>query len=165
MNGRAADGGAPTSVLHVATHFKVQTGDWRNSYLLLGDGGRVFVSEFDRALSARLEHVELITLSACATEMAPQGKGAEVEGLGALLLRTGARAVIGTLWPVQDEGSSSLMRAFYEARGSDRKMGKAEALQAAQRKLLEGQVKARNPQIDLRHPYYWAPFILMGNWM
>ena len=73
--------------------------------------------------------------------------------------------MIGTLWPVQDDGSAVLMRAFYAARGEQRQMSKAQALQHAQLLLLGGQLKSRNAAIDLRHPYYWAPFILMGNWL
>lgn len=165
LNGRSVDGGPPDSVLHVATHFQVGTGDWLSSFFLLGNGYPYRLAELAQSeLSARLDDFDLIVLSACRTEFSDQARGAEFEGLGALLQKMGARAVIGTLWPVQDEGTARFMQAFYGARGEDRRMSKAQALQQAQLAMLEGRVASGRPGLDLRHPYYWAPFILMGNW-
>lgn len=153
------------TVVHVASHFKALTGDWNNSFLLLGGNEEFRVSELTGASNLSLRHVDLVTLSACATELNAQASGRELEGFGTLLLRRGARAVIGTLWSVQDEGTAAWMQVFYAARGEERKMSKAAALQAAQLALLRGTVRAANPAIDLRQPYYWAPFVLMGNWL
>lgn len=152
-------------MVHVATHFQSQPGDWNRSFLLLGTGERYEISELDQGLSTNLDDVDLITLSACATELTDKADGREFEGLGAVFQKKGAKAVIGTRWPVQDEGSAAVMRAFYAARGEERQMSKAAALQNAQVQLLTGKIKSRNPSIDLTHPYYWAPFILMGNWL
>ena len=105
-----------------------------------------------------------MTLSACQTALGSGAKGEEVEGLGAILQRKGAKAVLATLWKVQDAGTAALMEAFYRSRGEDKKTTKAQALRAAQRALLHGTVQADNPTIDLTHPYYWAPLVLMGNW-
>jgi CHAT domain-containing protein len=91
--------------------------------------------------------------------------GNEVEGLGVTLESKGAKSVLATLWSVQDLGNARLVAEFYRARGEERKMTKAEALRQAQLALLQGRVKADNTNIDLTHPYYWAPFVLMGNWM
>lgn len=165
LNGRSVEGGPPDSVLHVATHFQVGTGDWQSSSFLMGDGYAYRLDELAQSqLSARLEEYDLIVLSACRTEFSDRARGAEFEGLGALLQQMGARAVIGTLWPVQDEGTARFMQAFYGARGEDRRMSKAQALQQAQLALLQGRVTTSRPGLDLRHPYYWAPFVLMGNW-
>lgn len=153
------------SVLHIATHFKSLPGDWQHSFLLLGDGNHFTLSELDQALSINLSDVELVTLSACSTELTDVADGSEFEGLGAVFQKKGARAVIGTLWSVQDESGATFMRVFYEARGEQRKMSKAAALQSAQMSLLRKKIKSNDPEIDLSHPYYWAPFILMGNWM
>ena len=153
------------TVVHVASHFKALPGDWNNSFLLLGGSEEFRVSELSGASNLSLRHVDLVTLSACATELNAQASGRELEGFGTLLLRRGARAVIGTLWSVQDEGTAAWMQVFYKARGEERKMSKAAALQAAQLALLRGTVRATNPAIDLRQPYYWAPFVLMGNWL
>jgi len=74
--------------------------------------------------------------------------------LGVVFQKKGARAVIGTLWPVQDEGGAVRMKAFYAARGEKRQMSKAAALQAAQIQMLTGVAKSVNPSIDLSQPYY-----------
>ena len=160
INGKVAG-----SVIHVATHFQAQPGNWYRSYLLLGNGERFEVADLRNALSANLAGLDLITLLACATEFGDRSDGKEFEGLGALFQKMGARAVIGTLWPVQDEGSAQFMRAFYAARGESRQASKAQALRQAQLALLSRKVAARDPGVDLSHPYYWAPFILMGNWL
>ena len=73
--------------------------------------------------------------------------------------------MLATLWSVQDEGTARLVEEFYRARGEERKTTKVEALRQAQLALLQGRVKADNPKIDLTHPYYEAPFVLMGNWL
>jgi CHAT domain-containing protein len=109
---------------------------------------------------------DLVTLSACETFIGTgEFAGGEVEGLGALLQKQGAKAVLATLWKVEDTGTARLMAEFYKARGEQRHASKAQALQEAQRALLTGKVKAEQSGIDLTHPYFWAPFVLMGNWM
>jgi len=157
--------GSRPGVLHVATHFLAKP-DWAQSYLLLGDGTEFRLPELYNDASLSLHDVDLFTLSACGTEMSnAKADGAEFEGLGTLLQRKGARSVIGTLWAVQDEGSAKLMEAFYRARGEQRQMSKAAALQAAQLQLLRGEVRSPTPGVNLSHPSYWAPFVLMGNWL
>jgi CHAT domain-containing protein len=165
LDGEPGVGNARSSVVHVATHFQSRPGNWNNSFLLLGSGVTYTISELDDTESKNLHDVDLITLSACATELTDSADGKEFEGLGAMFQQKGAKAVIGTLWPVQDEGSAALMRAFYAARGEQRQMSKAQALQSAQIQLITGKIKSRNPSVDLADPYYWAPFILMGNWL
>ena len=161
-------GAAPApaySIVHVASHFNALAGDWANSFLVLGGGDLYRMSELSAASQLKLSHLDLITLAACATEVNDQGNGKELEGMGVMLQKRGARAVIGTLWTVQDEGSAALMQAFYRAHGEQRRMSKAAALQAAQLDLLQGRVVSSNQAVSLKHPYYWAPFLLMGNWL
>ena len=120
--------------------------------------------------------VQLLTLSACNTGV---GDGAEVEGFGTLAQRQGAKAVVASLWPVEDESTSRLMQEFYRIRESSRGMTKLEALRESQLKLLRSDVKVKpghattppeaprfriNPAAPFAHPFYWAPFFLMGNW-
>jgi CHAT domain-containing protein len=57
------------------------------------------------------------------------------------------------------------MVEFYRRRGEQRQVTKAEALRQAQQALLQGKVKSSDAKLDLRHPYFWAPFVLMGNWL
>jgi CHAT domain-containing protein len=109
-------------------------------------------------------------LSACNTSSGGgtstgTGAGAEFEGLATTLMKKGARAVMATLWEVQDTGTARLMHAFYAARGEQRVLNKAQALRQAQMGMLAGKVRDDSGRLDFTHPYYWAPFILMGNWL
>ena len=61
------------------------------------------------------------------------------------------------LWPVADKETAQLMADFYADHAATPNAGKAVALQKAQLKLLHSGGKTA-------HPYYWAPFVLMGNW-
>ena len=62
---------------------------------------------------------------------------------------------MGTLWPGADQSTATLMAEMYRRR-EGQKLSKIEALRQAQSTLLE--------QPRYSHPFYWAPFILMGNW-
>ena len=132
--------------------------------------------------------VELLTLSACntATQRADDKFGREVDGFAELAQRLGAGAVMASLWEVSDATTPELMAEFYRLRQSGGGMTKAAALQKAQQALLRGEVKASagafkrsklageikggapafrpDPKAPFAHPYYWAPFILIGNW-
>jgi CHAT domain-containing protein len=135
--------------------------------------------------------VELLTLSACNTAMGGESNGREVEGFGELAQKQGALAVVATLWAVSDESTGKLMQEFYRLRTATPGMTKGEALREAQLALLRGQVKKGeggtadqrtskavgtganasgqpqfkyDPDRPYAHPYYWAPFILIGNW-
>jgi len=83
-----------------------------------------------------------------------------VDGLGILAQQKGARAVIASLWSVYDSSTGLLMQKFYEQWTTNAGMPKAEALHQAQLALLRGEAGNR----AYTHPYYWAPFILIGNW-
>jgi len=167
---RLLNAGASFPVMHIATHFTLVPGSDDRSALLLGDGQEMTLREIRGR--AQMSGYELVTLSACDTAVGDdvlssdmQGIGAEVEGLGAILQQQGAKSVLATLWKVQDAGTARLMEEFYRTRGEDRQTTKADALRQAQLALLQGNVKADAPNIGLTHPYYWAPFVLMGNWM
>lgn len=158
------DGGKRYSVIHVATHFKLAPGNEEESSVVLGDG-ELTLREIRTDQGIKLSGFDLVTLSACETAIGGGHKGVEVEGLGVTLQNKGAKSVLATLWKVQDEGTARFMEEFYRVRGEERKTTKAEALRQAQLALITGRVKADNPKIDLTHPYYWAPFVLMGNWL
>jgi CHAT domain-containing protein/tetratricopeptide (TPR) repeat protein len=171
-------------VVHIASHFRFQAGDDAQSFLLLGDGDHLSMAELKKSANL-FGGVQLLTLSACNTGM---GDGNEVEGFGALAQRQGAKAVIASLWPVVDESTSLLMPEFYRIRESTPGITKLEALRQAQLKLLRGAVHptvdstanrslvhepasteaptfTRDPKAPYAHPYFWAPFFLMGNWL
>ncbi len=174
-------------IIHIASHFQFAPGDMDDSFLLLGDGSHLTLAQIKTKLN--FTNVELLTLSACETALGDDGvahHGIEVESLGAIAQQAGAHAVLATLWPVADVSTARLMRALYEAHKEDH-LDKAEALRKAQLALLHGTVKAEgsdqtarglarigtsrptgnfkvDPKAPYAHPFYWAPFILMGNW-
>jgi CHAT domain-containing protein len=92
-------------------------------------------------------------LSACQTAA---GDNRATLGLAGLAVKSGARSTLATLWAVDDAATSAFMVQFYKeiARGG---ITKAEAVRQAQLFLLK--------QPALEHPYYWAPFVLVGNWL
>ena len=152
-------------LVHLATHFRFRPGNEAQSFLLLGDGSHLSVAEV-KTITKLFNGVDLLTLSACNTGVGDAGgDGSEVEGFGVIAQRKGAKAVVATLWAVADESTSMLMRAFYHRLESSPEVPKSEALRQAQLALLHGEVKPQTQVMDYKHPYYWAPFFLMGNWL
>lgn len=138
-------------MIHFASHFKLSADDLK-SFLLLGDGKPLTMADLQERAKDRplFPGVELITLSACQTA---QG----TDSLGALAEINGAKSVLATLWPVADKETVEVMADFYQTHAKNGGKGKAWALQQAQLELLHsGKASAR--------PYFWAPFVLMGNW-
>lgn len=144
-------------ILHVATHYRMNPGNEINSQLLLGDGSFMTPADIrdSEAFIRRLNQVDLVALSACETALTDQGIGAEVEGLGNIMQLNGANTVIATLWAVADESTAEFMTTFYTSL-IDEKLTKAKAMQTAQKQMMQSK--------DHAAPYYWAPYIIMGNW-
>jgi CHAT domain-containing protein len=151
-----------------------------DSILLLGDG-ELSLEEI-AAQPTLFDGVDLLTLSACNTAFTNKTEdGREVDSFGTIAQNLGAKSVIASLWSVNDASTASLMESMYSFRQSASDMTKGEALRQAQMALLTGQLKPsqqgvgpgmtpdgrQNPvksPSDWSHPYYWAPFILIGNW-
>ena len=140
---------ASHGVVHIASHFVFKPGDDSQSYLLLagkdegGAGFHLTVAEFRDNRNLTLRHTDLLTLSACETGMSGSASnGREVDGLGTTAQLKGAKAVISSLWSVNDASTGELMGDFYKrwAEGGG-KVTKAEALRKAQLDLLLKQVK------------------------
>ncbi len=89
--------------------------------------------------------VELLTLSACQTA---EGDDRAPLGLSGIALKARVRSALGSLWPVSDDAAAELMAGLYRNLGQGG-ASKAEALRQAQ----------------LAHPFFWAPFVLVGNWL
>ena len=142
------------SVLHLASHAEF-TGDPATSFLLTYDQRMSLTRMGDlmRSPRDREESLELLVLSACSTASGDERSGLGLAGVG---IRAGARSALGTLWPVSDEGTYDLMMNFYRGLAVP-DVSKAVALAEAQR----GLIAKRN----YRHPYYWAPFLLISNWL
>jgi CHAT domain-containing protein len=165
-------------VVHIASHFKFTPGTETDSFLLLGDGSRLTLDMVRKGPAFR--NTELLTLSACETAMGSDSTGSEIEGFGAIAMERGAKSVIATLWSVADDSTSLLMKEFYRLK-EEKNLPKVEALRQAQLSLLNGTIRPP-PQQDspadgdekserradqlqsYAHPYFWAPFIMMGNW-
>jgi len=145
-----------TPIVHLATHGKfsskreetyILTWDERLGILTLND--LLQISELNQA-----GPIELLVLSAC--ETATGDKQAAL-GMAGMAVRAGARSTIASLWQINDEATALLMNYFYEelAKG---KISKAEALRQAQISVL------KEPRFR-QHPYFWAPYVLIGNWL
>ena len=180
-------------VVHVASHFELKPGTKDSSHLVLGDGTTLTLAEI-RNDDYDFGEVEMLTLSACNTAVGSSGaNGSEVESFGTLAQDQGAKGVLATLWPVADRSTGILMQNFYRLHADQPSMTKAEALHHAQLLFIRGQItsgdsqgegKTRgmrvssieagaeekgsftpDPTKPYAHPFYWAPFILMGNWL
>lgn len=152
-------------VLHIASHFKLQPGDSSASKLLLGDGDTLSLDEFRRQAAFKLHDVDLLTLSACDTAVGDKGAGGEVESFAVMAQLRGANGVLASLWRVEDESTALLMQQLYRLLSGDGRLSKAEALRQAQIKLLRGEIRSNKNGEKFSHPYFWAPFVMMGNWL
>ena len=175
------------NILHIATHGKFVPVDANASFLLLGDGTKLIIKDIKNAIDD-LYQVHLVVLSACQTALGDKGEdGVEISGLSYYFLNGGAKAVIASLWSVNDDSTSQLMKRFYAnlAKGTAQApMSKIESLRQAQLGLLrsdgsrqESDQRGNFVTVEVRpienvqpakknnfaHPYYWAPFILIGN--
>ncbi len=165
------------NVVHLATHASFVPGIAVNSFIVFGNGDRATLKDIE---SWSLNNVDLVVLSACETGLGGKfGNGEEVLGLGYQFQNRGAKATIASLWSVDDGGTQALMNAFYTVLKQGNST-KAAALQKAQIAMIQqgtsgtGQrgdsfklpsIDGSKPAIshDPSHPYYWAPFILIGN--
>jgi CHAT domain-containing protein len=143
---------APFSVVHLATHGQFSSNP-ESTYILTWDR-LLRVDEFDRLLrqSGARENsaIELLVLSACKTAT---GDERAALGMAGVAVRAGARSTLATLWSVDDRFAPELMSQFYRELNAG--ITKAEALQHAQIAVLTNE----------RRPYFWAPYVLLGNWL
>ncbi|MEO1590589.1 MAG: CHAT domain-containing protein [Cyanobacteria bacterium J06632_22] len=175
------------TIAHIATHAEFVPGSHENSYLLLGNGNPLKISDI-QALQD-LSNIHLVVLSACETALSgPDQDGIEISGVAHQFLSGGAKSVIASLWKVNDASTSLQMQLFYQQLAdstAENPITKAEALRQAQLTLLSDDeeiqlalatltrsgerfgsfdptLTARRPE-GYTHPYYWAPFVLIGN--
>jgi CHAT domain-containing protein len=177
------------NILHFATHgyFDIETQE--KSFLLFGGqtNGQSQIATLADINNWRLSKVDLVVLSACQTGISDRlpsqkGDGKEILGLGYQFQKSGAKATLSSLWRVSDQGTQILMAAFYKHLTTG-KLSTIAALQQAQTDMIESDrprltqlnqnraLTVHQPQQSpaaisdkpLSHPYYWAPFILIGN--
>jgi len=146
---------SPFTVVHLATHGQFSS-EVDDTYVQTWDG-RLTVNALQALLNQRSltdsTAIELLVLSACQTA---EGDNRAALGMAGVAVRSGARSTLATLWAVNDDSTATFIAAFYKAL-SQPNISKAQAVQEAQLSLL------RSP--EFKHPFYWAPFILVGNWL
>ena len=140
--------GEQVRVLHLATHGEFRPDNPLFSGLALSGAWLTTLDIFGLRLSA-----SLVTLSACQTGLNVIGGGDELLGLSRAFLSAGAASLLISLWAVEDQSTAEFMQAFYD--GVTQGQTKAAALQYAQRRFMERR--------EYAHPYYWAPFVLLGH--
>ena len=142
-------------IVHLATHGQFSSNPEETFLLTWSD--RISIEDFDLIFQKRrlglLQPIELLVMSACQTAA---GDNRATLGLAGFALRSGAKSTIASLWSVSDESTSKMMQEFYHQL-TDLKVSKAEALRQAQLSLLEEPL--------YKHPYFWASFVLIGNWL
>jgi CHAT domain-containing protein/tetratricopeptide (TPR) repeat protein len=132
--------------LHLASHGYFRRDNPMFSFLKLADSPLNFYSLLDLKLNA-----ELVTLSACHTGVNMIFPGDELHGLMRGFLYAGAPSLVVSLWAVSDRSTADLMREMYSHIRAG--ASKRDALRRAQLKVKDA----------YGHPYYWAPFVLMGD--
>jgi len=144
----------PYSIVHIASHAQFDA-DVAKTFLLTYDSKLSMDSleKFMELTTFRKDAVELLVLSACQTAA---GDDRAALGLAGIAVKAGARSVLATLWVVNDRASALLVSEFYRQL-QDSSTSKAKALQRAQLSLLKDR--------RYRHPGFWSPFLLIGNWL
>jgi CHAT domain-containing protein len=171
------------SVIHIATHGEFRSNP-KNSFLWTfeksenRDSKTADSENFEKHLFMedleKLAHwgirrdtpVELLTLSACESA---RGSDSAALGLSGVAVKAGAKTAVASLWQVSDSSTCYLMEAFYSH--LKKPISKAKALQMAKIQILTGKINQKSvcgespSSEDYEHPYYWAAFLLIGNWL
>ena len=139
-------------VIHIASH-GVFTSDADTSFIMAYDNV-LKINDLESLLKGEKpdKTLELLTLSACETA---EGDDRAPLGFTSVALKAHARSAIGSLWPISDAAASFLMGSFYQHLNENQ--NKAEALRQSQLELMKHK--------DMSHPFFWSPFILVGNWI
>ena len=147
---RAAVLGARAGILHFAAHSLLDTERPERTELVLSGGSLRLRDIYNMRVPARL-----VVLSACQTALGKEMKREGLLGLARAFQQAGVPRVVASLWKVDDRATAELMKEFYAGMLRDGRTA-AEALREAQRRLA---AKAR-----WQHPYFWAGFVLQGEW-
>ncbi|MEO1006299.1 MAG: CHAT domain-containing protein, partial [Cyanobacteria bacterium J06638_38] len=149
-------------IVHLATH-GVFSSDPEETFIVMGDRDIVSLDSLNTMLTtSKGTKPELIVLSACDTAT---GDERAVLGLAGVAVRSGS-STVASLWSVEDTSTTRLMSQFYRELENPA-MKKVNALQKAQLSLIEF-LRANPPAPELQqlppHPYYWASYVMVGNW-
>ena len=144
-------------IVHVATHGQFSS-LLEETFLLAWDG-RIAINQLNQIFQQQnfqqQEAIELLVLSACETAV---GDDRAALGLAGMAIKAGAKSTVATLWSVNDKATATAIANFYQKlTRSNQPVSKAQALRQTQLDLISSQ--------QYSHPFYWAPFILVGNWL
>jgi len=177
---------SPThDILHFATHAQLNEDDPLSSAVLLAKGGKEDGRLEVREIFGMDLKANLVVLSGCETGLGKLSTGDELVGLTRAFIYAGTPSVVASLWSVDDSSTAHLMASFYR---NLKTMSKVEALRQAQLELIRGEGRSdllarrgvggigklgeipelqsvsQDPiSISTSHPYFWAPFILVGD--
>ena len=155
-------------IVHLATHGEFGI-DSRDTFLVTGKqipttadsktkpqnyNEKLTMNQLYQILQTVEKPLELLTLTACETAV---GSDRDALGIAGISLQAGAKSAIASLWQVDDQATAELIAQFYQ--NLSQGMGRAKALQVAQKSWIEKHLGAR------QHPGYWAALTLVGNWL
>jgi CHAT domain-containing protein len=144
----------PYNIVHIASHGQFKS-DPKESFVLSFDE-KLNMNKLEQLIGLsrfRDKPIELLTLSACQTAA---GDDRAALGLAGIAIKAGARSAVAYLCLINDKAASHLVSEFYRQL-KDTKSSKAQALRNAQTHLIN--------DTAYQHPYFWAPFLLIGNWL
>lgn len=142
-------------LMHVAAHAEADQIDPLYSRILLAnEGGKQNFLEAHEIIGLPMQGSALVTLSACESGLGKIAQGDEVLGFTRSFLSAGTSSLISSLWPVSDDATAVLMGTLYGELAKGRDIQRA--MQAGQLAVL------KDPKMS--HPFFWAPFNLIGNW-
>jgi CHAT domain-containing protein len=143
-----------SSIVHLATHGEFSS-DPTKTFILTWDQ-RLDLNRLNNLLQSRNlqsnQGIDLLVLSACETAT---GDNRATLGLAGVAIKARTKSTIASLWKVNDRATQLLMANFYQNLVT-KKLSKAESLKLAQQSLIQ--------HAQYRSPYYWAAFVLVGNW-
>jgi L-aspartate oxidase len=148
----------PFSLVHIATHGQFSSDPDKTFILLWNEllNVKAFNNIFLSGSNSGKELIDLLVLSACETALGDKRAGL---GLAGIAVRSGTRSTLATLWDVNDESTSQVMIEFYRVLSENPALHKAEALRQAQLKLWQ------NRDRDWQVPFFWASYVLVGEWI
>ena len=148
----------PYSIVHIASH-GVFSSNAADTFVLTYDD-KLHLNDLERLIQPKRfsgQPVELLCLSACQTAA---GDDRAALGLAGVAIKAGARSAVASLWFVNDQVSAKLIAEFYRQLAQHPDISKAQALRNAQLMVLTDPAYE-----DYRHPIFWAPYLVIGNWL
>jgi CHAT domain-containing protein len=143
--------GGSYPMVHLATHGRFSS-DPRQTFIVTEGGTSIDLNSLRSMLKQDSSAIDLLVLSACETAT---GDRRAALGLAGTAIRSGAGSTLASMWSVDDRATAKLMQNFYGSLTQPHRVSKAEALRVAQKSIRQ----------QYPHPYYWAPFVLVGNWL